>query len=102
MAGPLKKYRVTSGGVETVMKLNQDDAAARGLTDSDLISGASDAPRTAAKTASEPDMEPAEKEKGEPEKPEEKATAPTANKARTSSANKARSPRAKGGAGGGD
>ncbi|MBZ6258861.1 hypothetical protein KVH22_25430 [Streptomyces olivaceus] len=31
MSGPLKKYRVTRGGVETVMKLSDDDAKRLGV-----------------------------------------------------------------------
>lgn len=32
MSGPLRKYKVTRGGVETVMKLNDDDAKRLGVS----------------------------------------------------------------------
>ncbi|KEF04623.1 MULTISPECIES: hypothetical protein [Streptomyces] len=73
MGGPLKKYRVTSpSGAETVMKLNDADAEARGLSEADL--------------ADAPGAEP------EPDGPEEKA-ASAQNKARTAAANKGRGAR---------
>lgn len=110
MAGPLKKYRVTSGAVETVMKLNPADAEQRGLTDSDLVSGRGD---DASPSLPDNDSGPAAASDGEEQEPgdddqepesesEEKARTAAQNKARTSSANKGRTPRAKGGAGGGD
>ncbi|MFE2600113.1 hypothetical protein ACFXCZ_27100 [Streptomyces sp. NPDC059396] len=39
MGGPLKKYRYTSpaSGAETVLKLNEDDAARLGLTEDDVL-----------------------------------------------------------------
>jgi hypothetical protein len=95
MAGPLKKYRVTSGSVETVMKLNEGDAAARGLTDSDLVSA--EDTTTAAAADSDPHPAAPEDDLSEPDK---KAAAPAENKARTTSANKGRS-RTRDGAGGG-
>lgn len=108
MAGPLKKYRVTSGAVETVMKLNPADAEQRGLTDSDLVSGRDDDASPSlpdndsgpAAASHEEEQEPGDDDQ-EPES-EEKARTAAQNKARTSSANKGRTPRAKGGAGGGD
>lgn len=41
VSGPLKKYRVTRGGVETVMKLNEDDAKRLGVSADAVIGGAS-------------------------------------------------------------
>lgn len=58
VSGPLHKYKVTwPSGVETVMKLNDEDAAARGLTDADLLH-ADIPPDDGA------DQEPAEKARG--------------------------------------
>ncbi|MFI9012587.1 hypothetical protein ACIGZI_00975 [Streptomyces griseus] len=37
MSGPLQKYRVIRGGVETVMKLNDADAARLGLGANDIL-----------------------------------------------------------------
>lgn len=74
VGGPLKKYTVTSAsGVETVMKLNEQDARRYGLLEE-----------------SEP----------QPAEPEAAATKPQAKKRAVS--NKARSVHGKGGAGGGD
>jgi len=76
VSGPLKKYRYASeAGHETVLKLNEADAARYGLTDDDLVS--------------------------DPSAAEEKAVMAAPNKARASASNKARAPRGKGGAGGG-
>lgn len=41
MSGPLKKYRVTRGGVETVMKLSDADAARLGVDVDDVVGGVS-------------------------------------------------------------
>lgn len=41
VSGPLKKYRVTRGGVETVMKLSDADAERLGVGTSDVVGGAS-------------------------------------------------------------
>ncbi|MFJ3794939.1 hypothetical protein ACIPSJ_01485 [Streptomyces sp. NPDC090088] len=41
VSGPLKKYRVKRGGVETVMKLSDADAARLGVTAEDAVDGAS-------------------------------------------------------------
>jgi hypothetical protein len=41
VSGPLKKYRVTRGGVETVMKLSDDDAKRLGAKADDVVGGAS-------------------------------------------------------------
>ncbi|MGK5729721.1 hypothetical protein [Streptomyces sp. URMC 124] len=73
VGGPLKKYRIRTAGTETVMKFNDADAAARGLTDADLA----DAP-----------------------KPE--GAAEPASKARTAARNKARTTSATKAGGGGD
>jgi hypothetical protein len=90
MGGPLKKYKVqTSSGAQTVLKLNDEDAARHGLTESDLAGGAA--------VKGQPD------EQISPKVVEEKAAPVAPNKARATSANKARTPRGtKGGAGGGD
>ncbi|WP_159056083.1 hypothetical protein [Streptomyces scabiei] len=44
MSGPLKKYRVTRGGVETVMKLNDADAARLGVGPENVVGAASTIP----------------------------------------------------------
>ncbi|WP_459249504.1 hypothetical protein [Streptomyces youssoufiensis] len=89
VGGPLKKYKVTGpSGAETVMKLNDADADARGLTDADLV----DARRT--------ESVPLPADEGAGEADGAKAAEPAPNKAR-SAANKGRAPRGKGGAGGG-
>ncbi|MFF6985600.1 hypothetical protein [Streptomyces sp. NPDC010273] len=41
VSGPLQKYRVTRGGVETVMKLSDADAARLGVSPDALVDGAS-------------------------------------------------------------
>jgi hypothetical protein len=41
VSGPLKKYRVTRGGVETVMKLSDADAQRLGVKVEDVVGGAS-------------------------------------------------------------
>lgn len=41
VSGPLKKYRVTRGGVETVMKLSDADAARLGASPDDIVGGVS-------------------------------------------------------------
>lgn len=69
VGGPLGKYRYTSGtGHQTVLKLNDEDAARLGLTEADL-----------ADATSEPEPEPA---------PEVKARTASTNKGRGGSANK--------------
>ncbi|MFJ3948984.1 hypothetical protein ACIPXV_02795 [Streptomyces libani] len=83
MGGPLKKYRVTSAsGVQSVMKLNDDDAKARGLSAGDLV----DAPERDAEPEAEGSAETGDKAAA-------KAAPPAPNKARTSSANKGRGAR---------
>ncbi|MGW7247702.1 hypothetical protein [Streptomyces decoyicus] len=77
MGGPLKKYKVRMpSGVETVMKLNDDEAKARGLTAADLVTGSEPGPG--------PDGG---------ETPGTKAAPAAPNKARTTSANKGRGAR---------
>lgn len=44
VSGPLAKYRVTRGGVETVMKLNEADAARLGVGPADVVGAASTIP----------------------------------------------------------
>lgn len=44
VSGPLKKYRVTRGGVATVMKLSDADAARLGVSADDVIGGVSTIP----------------------------------------------------------
>lgn len=44
VSGPLKKYRVKRGGVETVMKLNEADAARLGVGPDDVVGAASTIP----------------------------------------------------------
>ncbi|MEV5770087.1 hypothetical protein AB0L49_02285 [Streptomyces antimycoticus] len=111
MSGPLKRYKVTSpSGVETVMKLNEADADARGLTDADLApeAGGDRGPKSPSlpdddhATDAGPDGGEHGSDDGDGQEPEAKARSAAPNKARTSSANKGRTPRAKGGAGGGD
>jgi hypothetical protein len=41
VSGPLKKYKVTRGGVETVMKLSDDDAKRLGASPDDVVGGVS-------------------------------------------------------------
>lgn len=41
VSGPLKKYRVTRGGVQTVMKLSDADAARLGVDVDDVVGGVS-------------------------------------------------------------
>ncbi|MFI5685900.1 hypothetical protein [Streptomyces sp. NPDC051636] len=41
VSGPLKKYKVVRGGVETVMKLSDDDAKRLGVDTDDVVGGAS-------------------------------------------------------------
>lgn len=110
VGGPLKKYRVVSAhGVETTMKLNEADAQQRGLSDADLVPERGD--DAVLSLPDDDDTSAASQDGGEPgsgdgedqaPEPEEKARSAAQNKARTSSANKRRSPRARGGAGGGD
>ncbi|WP_051818830.1 hypothetical protein [Streptomyces sp. NRRL S-1813] len=81
MGGPLKKYRVVApSGVQTIMKLNDEEAKARGVSADDLV----DAP--------EPDTEP-EAEESAGDEAETKAAPPAPNKARSTSANKGRGAR---------
>lgn len=85
VGAPLKKYKVTSPwGVETVMKLNDGDAAARGLSTADMV----DAPE--APPAPEPEGPGREEELAQAE---EKASPPAPNKARAASPNKGRGAR---------
>ncbi|MDW4900662.1 hypothetical protein RB625_19825 [Streptomyces californicus] len=84
VSGPLQKYRVVRGGVETVMKLNDADAARLGLGAGDVLGSAvlqgEHGPETIAFSGDGAVVQ------------ERKATAP--NKARQTSSNKAgRSPR---------
>ncbi|MBD9703377.1 hypothetical protein IHE56_15065 [Streptomyces sp. ID01-12c] len=44
VSGPLQKYRVTRGGVETVMKLNEADAKRLGVGAGDVVGAASTIP----------------------------------------------------------
>jgi hypothetical protein len=44
VSGPLKKYRVKRGGVETVMKLNEADAARLGVGPDNVVGAASTIP----------------------------------------------------------
>lgn len=44
VSGPLAKYRVTRGGVETVMKLNEADAKRLGVGPADVVGAASTIP----------------------------------------------------------
>lgn len=109
VSGPLKRYKVTSpNGVETVMKLNEADAGARGLTDADLApeTGGEHGPqslslpdddRAAAASPDGGEQEPGDSEDQAPG-PEKKARPAAPNKARTSSANKSRSRSPRGGA----
>ncbi|WP_262702045.1 MULTISPECIES: hypothetical protein [Streptomyces] len=107
MSGPLKKYKVTlPNGVETTMKLNEADAAARGLTDADVVP---ERDGDAVLSLPDDDHAPAAGQDsgesgpggGEDQAPEQKVRTTAANKARTSSTNKSRG-RTRGGAGGGD
>lgn len=80
VSGPLKKYRVTRNGVETVMKLSDDDAKRLGV--------AVEQPADAASTA-EP-VQPADApETGDVAPPSAKRRTTSANKARSAAANKA-------------
>ncbi|WP_143666796.1 MULTISPECIES: hypothetical protein [unclassified Streptomyces] len=84
VSGPLQKYRVIRGGVETVMKLNDADAARLGLGADDILGSASlqgeHGPETVPFSGDETAVQ------------EKKATAP--NKARQTAANKGgRAPR---------
>ncbi|MFJ9234151.1 hypothetical protein ACIRJ3_04090 [Streptomyces anulatus] len=84
VSGPLKKYRVIRGGVETVMKLNDADAARLGLGADDVLGSpvlqGEDGPEIVAFSGDETAVQ------------EEKGTAP--NKARQTAANKGgRAPR---------
>ncbi|MFF9043344.1 hypothetical protein [Streptomyces parvulus] len=80
VSGPLKKYRVTRNGVETVMKLSDADAKRLGI--------GVDQPADAAPTP-EP-VQPADApEAGAGAQPAAKRRAPAANKARSAAANKA-------------
>lgn len=84
VSGPLQKYRVVRGGVETVMKLNDADAARLGLGAGDVLGSAvlqgEHGPEIIAFSGDGTVVQ------------ERKATAP--NKARQTSSNKAgRSPR---------
>lgn len=86
VGGQLKKYKVTSpSGVETVMKLNEADAEARGLSEDDLVQPTSAEPETLSL--------PAEDAEPEPEQAPEEKAASAPNKARTSASNKGRGAR---------
>ncbi len=57
MGGPLKKYRVARGGVETVMKLSDADASRLGVKAEDAVDGASTIEPVEPVTGDEPDDE---------------------------------------------
>lgn len=96
VSGPLKKYRVTRGGVETVMKLSDDDAKRLGASPDDVIGAVSTTPlvEPVADSSSEPDgdsgTDDGQTEAGPAAKAETAPAKKTAAKRRTTSANKAR------------
>lgn len=100
VSGPLKKYRVTRGGVQTVMKLSDDDAARLGVGSEDAIDAVSTIPTVEPVADSEADSSGegddgsgpdggAADDDGQAETPP--AAMKTAAKRRTTSSNKARS-----------
>jgi hypothetical protein len=97
VSGPLKKYRVTRGGVETVMKLNDADAARLGVGPDKAVGEASTIPPV--EPVDEPDGgdgDGAADESGVGQPSARKTAAKkqpaSANKARPAAANKAESP----------
>lgn len=78
MSGPLQKYRVIRGGVETVMKLNDADATRLGLGADDILGPAALQGEHGPETVSFGEDETAAQQR--------KAAAP--NKARQTAANK--------------
>lgn len=118
VSGPLKKYRVTRNGVETLMKLSDDDARRLGVAPEDAVDAVSTIPpvQPVADTVGEDDggsgvgdgdgggaAPPADAQPQPQARQAAKAPAKkTAAKRRTPAANKADDPAKDGGASGGD
>jgi hypothetical protein len=88
VSGPLKKYRVTRGGVETVMKLSDADAARLGVTAQDAV-GAASTIQPVEPVGDGPDDADGTPDSGDGAGP---AVKKAAAKRRPASANKARTP----------